>query len=353
MSDADGKTEEPSGRRLEEARGKGQVPQSREINNLIMLSAALVVIVMIAPMMTRDLVIELRRFVELPHQMHLDDSRFHDLMIDMSGRLAVILAVPLLLLVAAAFAPGLLQHGWLWTTFNLSPRLDRINPMAGLKRLFSLRNLVELFKGIIKMSIVGTFAAILMLPTFGWIGQLISADINQLLPTLLAMVVKLLSGVLLVLVVLAGLDYIYQRYEFMKSMRMTKQEIKDEFKQMEGDPVIKQALRRIRSQRARQRMMQAVPTATVVVTNPTHYACALKYDQTMNAPVLLAKGVELIAFRIIEKARENFIPIVQNPPLARTLYSTVEVDEEIPREHYKAVAEVIGYVMRLKKRAVH
>ncbi len=134
---------------------------------------------------------------------------------------------------------------------------------------------------------------------------------------------------------------------------MTKQEVKDEFKQMEGDPVIKQALKRIRSQRARQRMMAAVPTATVVVTNPTHYACALKYDQGMNAPVLVAKGVELVALRIIDKARENFVPVVENPPLARTLYAAVEVDEEIPREHYKAVAEVIGFVMRLKKRAVH
>jgi flagellar biosynthetic protein FlhB len=350
---ADDKSEEPTGRRLEDARSKGQVPQSREVNNLIMLSAALVVIVMIAPMMTRDLVTELRRFIELPHQMHLDDDRFHELMVDMSGRLAAILAIPMLLLLAAAFAPGLLQHGWLWTTFNLSPRLDRINPMAGVKRLFSLRNVVELVKGLIKMAIVGTFAAILLIPALGWIENLISDDLNRLLPILLGLVVKLLSGLILIMIALAAGDYMYQRHEFMKSLRMTKQEIKDEFKQMEGDPVVKQALKRIRSQRAKQRMMQAVPTATVVVTNPTHFACALKYDQTMNAPILVAKGVELVAFRIIEKARENFIPVVENAPLARTIYATVEVDDEIPREHYKAVAEVIGYVMRLKKRAVH
>src|SRR5579862_818353 len=304
---ADDKSEEPTGRRLEDARSKGQVPQSREVNNLVMLSAALVVIVMIAPMMTRDLVIELRRFVELPHQMHLDDARFHDLMIDMSMRLAAILAIPMLLLLAAAFTPGLLQHGWLWTTFNLAPRFDRINPLAGVKRLFSLRNVVELVKGLIKMAIVGTFAAMLLIPALGWIENLITDDLNLLLPALLGLVVKLLSGVILILIVLAAGDYVYQRYEFMKSLRMTKQEIKDEFKQMEGDPVVKAALKRIRSQRAKQRMMQAVPTATVVVTNPTHYACALKYDQGMNAPILVAKGVELVAFRIIEKARENFI----------------------------------------------
>jgi len=351
--DKDSKTEEPTGRRLEDARSKGQTAQSREVNNLIMLSAALVVIMMIAPLMTRDLVGELKRFIEMPHQIHLDDAEFQAMIVDMSGRIGAALAIPFILLLAAAFAPGLLQHGWLWTTFNLAPRFDRINPAAGLKRLFSLRNLVELVKGVIKMTIVGTFAAILLIPALGWIGQLITSDVSSLLPTLLALVVKLVSGVILVLMVLAGADYIYQRYEFMRSMRMTKQEVKDEFKQMEGDPVIKSALKRIRTQRARQRMMQAVPTATVVVTNPTHYACALKYDQGMNAPVLVAKGVELVAFRIIEKARENFIPIVQNPPLSRTLYATVEVDDEIPREHYKAVAEVIGYVMRLKKNAVH
>jgi flagellar biosynthetic protein FlhB len=225
--------------------------------------------------------------------------------------------------------------------------------MGGLGRLFSKRNVVELFKGLAKMSLVGAVAAVLMTPGFHWIENLVTADINMLMPALLLLVVKLLGGVIAVLCVLAAADFYYQKYEFIKSLKMTKQEVKDEFKQMEGDPDIKNAVRKIRKKRAQERMMAAVPTATVVVTNPTHYACALKYDQTMNAPVLVAKGVELVALRIIDKARENFIPVVENPPLARTLYATVEVDDEIPREHYKAVAEVIGFVMRLKKRAVH
>ena len=351
--DQDSKTEEPTGRRVEEARSKVQVAQSREVNNVIMLTAALIVLLMVAPLLSRDLMLMLRRFLELPHQMRLDDDSFHDLMVTMSSQLAVSLAVPMILLIAASFAPGLLQHGWLWTSFNLNPKWSRINPVTGFGRLFKLRALVELFKGLIKMVIVGGVAAVLLIPAFNWIGNLISADLSLLLPALLSLTVKLLSGVIAVMIVMAAADYIYQKYEYIKSLKMTKQEVKDEFRQMEGDPIIKAHVRKIRAQRARQRMMAAVPTATVVVTNPTHYACALKYDQTMNAPVLVAKGVEFLALRIIETARMNFVPVVENPPLARTLYNVVEVDDEIPREHYKAVAEVIGFVMRLKKRAVH
>jgi flagellar biosynthesis protein FlhB len=351
--DQDSKTEEPTGRRIEEARSKGQVAQSREVNNVIMLTAALIVLLMVGPLLSRDLMLALRRFLELPHQMRLDDDSFHDLMVGMSGQLATSLALPMLLLLAASFAPGLLQHGWLWTGFNLNPKWDRINPVTGFSRLFTVRNLVELLKGLLKLAIVGSIGAVLLIPAFGWIENLVSDDIRKLLPALLSLTVKLLSGVIIVMIAMAAADYIYQKYEYIKSLKMTKQEVKDEFKQMEGDPVIKAQVRKIRTQRARQRMMAAVPTATVVVTNPTHYACALKYDQTMNAPVLVAKGVDLLALRIIETARMNFVPVVENPPLARTLYNVVEVDDEIPREHYKAVAEVIGFVMRLKKRAVH
>ena len=347
------KTEEPTGRRLGDARQKGQVAQSREISNLVMLSAMLIVLMMVGPLMSRDLVGVLRRFVELPHQMHVDDGNFHSLIVDLTSQLAGLLLLPLLLLMIAGAAPGLLQHGWLWTTHPLKPNFERINPLKGIGRLFSVRSLTELGKGLIKIAIVGLVSMMLLSPIFHFAEQYITADLAQLLPSMLALTVKLLSGVIGVMIVVAGADYAYQRYEMMKSLRMTKQELKDEFKQMEGDPVIKQHLRKIRAQRSKQRMMQAVPTATVVVTNPTHFACALKYEQPMNAPVLVAKGTDILAHRIIDTARKNFIPVVENPPLARTLYASVELDEEIPQEHYKAVAEVIGYVMRMKKRAVH
>jgi flagellar biosynthetic protein FlhB len=258
----------------------------------------------------------------------------------------------MIMLVLASAAPGLLQHGWMWTTQPLKPSFDRISPLRGIGRLFSMRSVTELVKGLIKIAIVGLVAASILTPIFGILEQYVTADLVQLLPSMLALTVKLLSGVLVVLMALAVGDYFYQRYEMMKSLRMSKQELKDEFKQQEGDPTVKRRLRQIRQTRARTRMMQAVPTATVVVTNPTHYAVALKYEPGMNAPVLVAKGVELLALRIIDAARKNFLPVVENPPLARTLYATVEVDDEIPHEHYKAVAEVIGFVMRLRKRAI-
>jgi flagellar biosynthesis protein FlhB len=351
--DPDTKTEEPSAKRLQEARSKGQVAQSREIAHTIMISAMLLVVLMIGPMMTRDLVVVLRRFLELPHAMRLEDNSFHVLMIDLAMQLGMTLALPFLLLAIAAATPGLLQNGLLFSTYNLTPQLERISPLRGIKRLFSLRNVVELLKGTVKISIVGVVAFILVSPAFKLIDNFITEDLSMLLPALLSLTVKLLSGVIVVLMALAAGDYLYQRYEFMKQMRMSKQEVKDEYKQQEGDPTIKGKVRQIRQARAKARMMQAVPTATVVVTNPTHFAVALKYDQGMNAPLLVAKGVELLALRIIEEARRNFVPVVENPPLARTLYAEVELDEEIPRDHYKAVAEVIGYVMRLKKRAVH
>ncbi len=351
--DPETKTEEPSSKRLGDARNKGQVAQSREIAHTVMLSAMLVVVLMLGPMMTRDLVVVLRRFLELPHQMRLEDNSFHVLLVEMSMQLGVTLALPFLLLMIAAAAPSILQNGILFTTHSLAPQFERLSPLKGIKRLFSLRNVVELAKGIVKISIVAVVAFILVSPAFKLIDNFITEDLSMLLPALLSLTVKLLSGVILVLVALASADYLYQRYEFMKQMRMSKQEVKDEYKQQEGDPTIKNKVRQIRQARARARMMQAVPTATVVVTNPTHFAVALKYEQGMNAPLLVAKGVELLALRIIEEARRNFIPVVENPPLARTLYADVELDGEIPRDHYKAVAEVIGYVTRLKKNAIH
>tara|TARA_R110002111_G_scaffold23592_1_gene52952 strand:- start:48 stop:596 length:549 start_codon:yes stop_codon:yes gene_type:complete len=164
-----------------------------------------------------------------------------------------------------------------------------------------------------------------------------------------ALVSKLLFGVLAVVTIIAAIDFLYQRFEHMKQMRMSRQEIKDEYKQTEGDPVIKQRLRQVRQERARQRTMAAVPDASVIITNPTHFAVALKYElDDMEAPVLIAKGQDFLALKIREVAEEHDIPIVENPPVARALYANVEVDQEIPQEHFKAVAEIIGYVFRLK-----
>lgn len=355
MSDNDqaSKTEEPSGRRLEDARSRGQVLQSRDIAHLIMLTAALLVIIMISPTMMRDLSSGLRRFLEQPDQIRIDSGNFHALMVDMTSQLAVILGLPLFLLLLAALVTGPVQHGWQWQTHTLQPDLSRLSPFKGLGRMVSGKSVVELLKAIVKIVIISAVALTLLSPVLSRIDSFVTADLTALTAALFMLTVRLITGVIGVMVALALIDYFYQKWQLMKSLRMTKQELKDEFKQMEGDPAIRQRLRNIRSQRARKRMMTAVPTATVVVTNPTHFAIALKYEPPMNAPKVVAKGLDLIALRIIDLARQNFVPVVENPPLARTLYATAELDEEIPREHYKAVAEVIGYVMRLKRQAVH
>jgi flagellar biosynthetic protein FlhB len=223
--------------------------------------------------------------------------------------------------------------------------------LAGAKRLFSLKSVVELLKGIVKIALVAAIAYMLISPQIEEIEKYVQMDPLESFDELYFLVIKLFVGVVAVLAVLALADFLYQRYEFMKQMRMSIQEIRDEHKQSEGDPMIKSRLRQIRMERARARIMASVPQADVVITNPTHYSVALKYDlDSMGAPVVVAKGVDDVAFRIREVANENDIPIVPNPPLARALFDTVEIDQEIPDDHYKAVAEVISFVFKLKNR---
>jgi len=221
--------------------------------------------------------------------------------------------------------------------------------LRGFGRIFSLNGVVDLVKSIAKLVLVAVLFGWVLRPQLRMLPLLPTME----LPMILAMLHRLLVGLLFTVaaaeIVIAAADYMYQRHTMLKRLRMTKQEVKDEHRQTEGDPVVKSRLRNLRMQRARSRMMAAVAKADVVVTNPTHYACALKYDpETMNAPVLVAKGQDLVALRIREIAEQNGIDIVENPPLARALYAAVEIDREIPPEQYKAVAEVISYVFRLK-----
>jgi flagellar biosynthetic protein FlhB len=221
--------------------------------------------------------------------------------------------------------------------------------MKGLKRMFSMRSFVEFFKGIIKITIVGMICYSEIKGEIQDIPKSISMDMYELLSYLAGLCLKILVGACVALFFISILDYMYQKYEFMKSMKMTKQEIKDEYKQQEGDPHIKGKLKQIRMEKARKRMMAAVPTADVVITNPIHYAVALKYDQANGkAPVVVAKGVDKVAEKIKEIANENKVAIVRNPTLSRQLYADCELEQEVPFQHYQAVAEVISYVYKLK-----
>ncbi|QJE72988.1 flagellar biosynthesis protein FlhB [Aerophototrophica crusticola] len=352
--DEDSKTEDPTGKKLADARSRGQVPKTQEMNHLMVLGAGLVLVIGILPWSFGHLSGSLVPFIERPHQFATDLAGVGRVLSELALDIFIAMIVPLLVLAVAVVAGNLLQVGWLFSTESVfSFDLNKLNPLAALGQKFSMRNLVEFLKSLAKLLVVGVVVTWLLAPLWGSVDHFIAMSLPDLIQETKEIAGKLIFAVLIVLSLLAGADYMYQRFEFMKQMRMTKQEVKDEFKQSEGDPLIKGKIRQLRMERARNRMMANVPTADVVVTNPTHFAVALKYDgTTMSAPKVVAKGVDNLAFRIREVAEEHDIPIVENPPLARALYATAEVDEEIPADHYKAVAQVISYVFKLKRKTI-
>lgn len=347
-TDQSQKTEEPTQKKLDDSRNKGQVATSREVSNWFMILAGTIIVAMIAPSMSSNIKGVMHKFLATPHAIPVEVGNLADIIGSTATEIGFIMILPVLLLLVAAFASTMVQNGLVVALDRIKPKMERASPLAGAKRLFSLKSLVEFVKGIAKISIVATVATMLMLPSFEGLEQLVKMEMSSAADVLHALVSKLLFGVLAVVTIIAAIDFLYQRFEHMKQMRMSRQEIKDEHKQSEGDPMVKQRLRQIRQERARQRTVAAVPDASVLITNPTHFAVALKYEMDdMAAPVLLAKGQDFIALKMREVAEEHGIPIVENPPVARALYANVEVDEEIPQEHFKAVAEIIGYVFRL------
>jgi len=240
-----------------------------------------------------------------------------------------------------------LQQRPMWTTEKLLPKFSKISLIAGIGRLFSAQSAAEFGKGLLKLSVVAAAVAWVVWPDRGRLDTLMRYDLIGLLVYIRAMSLKMFGAAIGVMGVIAAADYLFQRFEFIKKQRMTRQEVRDEMKQSDGDPMIKARVRQIRFERARKRMMAAVPHATVVIINPAHYAVALKYEhQKTPAPVCVAKGMDDIALRIRAVAEENKVPVVENVSLARALYASVEIDQPINPDHYKAVAEVIGFVLR-------
>ncbi len=342
------KTEEPTQKRIEESRRKGQVATSREVNHWFMILGASLLVIMLAPGILGAIKTTIVKFIAFPHDITLDPGTVHDIASRLIGDIGSIFVIPAAILVALAVFGGLVQNGPLFAPELIKPKLEKISFLKGAKRMFSGRSLMEFTKGILKLAIVTIVAAMVVMPEFDRLTQIPGYHVSQLLAFLWELSGRVLIAVLAVMTVVAGVDMLYQKFEHGKKQRMSRQEIKDELKQTEGDPMIRARLRQIRMERARQRMMTAVPDAAVVITNPTHYAVALKYEhEDMEAPVLVAKGVDKMAERIRDVAEENEVPIVENAPLARALYAGVKIDQEIPPEHYRVVAEIIGYVMRL------
>jgi flagellar biosynthetic protein FlhB len=343
------KTEDPTPKRLEEAHKRGEFASSREIGNWFMLAGGAIVLILLVPAMGRDLGRLLIGFLERPDQIPLDREGIASLVAAIVSNAGAVLLVPLAIMVVCAIASGLLQNGFRIAPERLMPKFEHISLASGAKRLFSQRSLIEFVKGLTKMGIVGAIVTALMVPEFSRIETLMTMEGPDLLQVIAHLAARLMIGVLAVVTLIAALDYLYQRMSFLRSMRMSRQEIKDELKQTEGDPQVRARLRQIRQERARRRMMAAVPDATMLLTNPTHYSVALKYElETMAAPILVAKGADAVALKMREVAKEHGVPIIESKPLARALYAGVEVGEQIPPEHYKAVAEIVGYVFRLQ-----
>ncbi|HEY4546341.1 MAG TPA: flagellar biosynthesis protein FlhB [Pedomonas sp.] len=347
--DEDQKTEEPTQRKLDEARKKGQISRSQEMRHVAMLGGALVVVAFMTGSIASSLGPMFTNLLGQANTYQLDDKGAENLVTSIFANMGLALLAPLALLFLAAVIGGMMQGRPTISWERVKPQWSKLNPLSGLKRMFGMQSLVEFLKTLAKCAVVGIIGVAVVWPYGRRLETTLFGSAPDVLALTTGLIIKLLMAVVIIVTVIAMADFVYQRFAFMKKMRMSRQELKDEFKQSEGDPHVKARIRQIRLERSRKRMMSNVPTADVVITNPTHFAVALKYDQhSMGAPQVVAKGVDSLALRIRAVATENKVPIVENPPLARALYASVEVDEEVKSEHYKAVAEVISYVMKLR-----
>lgn len=345
------KTEEPTQRKLDEARKKGQVATSRELNNGLMISAAAAFVALLTPGLTNDLSEILIPFLSSPHDFTISVDDLRLIAVNLFGGVGIVLVLPALLFLAAALTSSLMQNGLVVSAEPLKPKLEKLSPMSGAKRIFSLKSFVEFIKGLFKIVLIGAAAVVLLWPDAATVIKSTEIEMVGVMVVLQSLTLKLLVGVAALVLVIALLDVLYQRFEHEKQLRMSRKDLQDEYKQTEGDPHIKARLKGLRAERARRRMMADVPKATVVVTNPTHFAVALLYEaDEMTAPRAVAKGADLTALRIRDVAEAHGVPVVENPPLARALFAAIEIGDEVPTEHYQAVAEVIGYVMRLEQR---
>ncbi|MCK1421624.1 flagellar biosynthesis protein FlhB [Bradyrhizobium sp. 182] len=348
-NDPESQTEDPTQKRLDDALERGDVAKSQEINTWFMMAGGTLVVSTFSASVGSGLLTPMRNLLANSWMIKTDGRALLALMQQIEFAVLAAIGVPLLMLVLAAIAGNMLQHRLVWSVESLKPKFSKISPGAGFKRIFGKQAAANFLKGLGKLIGLGVVMAMILWPERHRMEAMVKLDPAAMLGATISMTIHLLGAVVAALAIVAIADYFFQYRSWFQRQKMSLQEIKEEYKQSEGDPHIKGKIRQLRQQRAKKRMMAAVPKASVIITNPTHYSVALSYERGMSAPVCVAKGVDNLAFKIREIAREHDIPIVENVPLARALYATVDIDEEIPTEHYHAVAEVIGYVMRLKR----
>ena len=347
------RTEDPTQRRLEQALERGDVVKSQEVSTWFVLGTATLILMSFSGSMSSGILTMLRGLLVQAHGIPVDGRGLVQLMQTLGVGIIAALALPFALISLGALAGNMVQHRLVWSAEGLKPKFSKISPGAGFKRLFSKIALANFVKGLIKLALIGSVMAMILWPKRHEFDALVTMDPAVVLPLVRSLSLEMLGTVVAILAIVAAVDYLFQYRTWYERQKMSLREMKEEFRQTEGDPAVKAKIRQLRNERSRKRMMSDVPKASVVITNPTHFAVALQYEKGMNAPVCVAKGADNIALKIREVAEAHNIPIVENPPLARALYATVEIEEEVPPEHYKAVAEVIGYVMRLKGAMQH
>ena len=342
------KTEQPTGKKLEDARQKGNVPQSREVPSVLILSGSVAVLFFAGSWMLGRLTEIMRAMYQRAGTLTMAPETMHTLFWDIFLNCVVILIPLMLVVVTAGVFGNVVQFGFLITGEKLTPNLAKLNPISGLKKLVSLKSLVELAKSIVKLVIISVVAYIVLHRYLDQIPGLMQLSIGNILSFIGQVSFQMCFYTCMVLFLMAVLDYAYTKWQHQHDLKMSKQEVKDEHKQREGDPSVKARIRSVQREMARKRMMEAVPEATVVITNPTHLAIALKYEEGMPAPIVMAKGAGFVAQKIKSIATDNDIPLVENKPLARTIFKSTEIGDFIPADLYRAVAEILAYVYRLK-----
>ena len=347
--DSEDKTEDPTQKRLDQALERGDVVKSQELNTWFVIAAATLVMSTFSGSIGTAVLVPMRNLIANSWMIHTDGAGLLALARSLSFAVIAAIGVPILMVMLAAIAGNMMQHRLVWSGEPLKPNFGKISPLAGAKRLFGKQAAANFAKGIFKLVLLGTVMVMILWPERLRLESLLHMDVSELLGVTISLTKHLMGSVVALLALVAIGDYLFQYRQWYERQKMSVQEMKEEFKQSEGDPHVKGRIRQIRQQRMKKRMMAAVPKASVLITNPTHYSVALAYERGMSAPVCVAKGVDNIAFKIREIAKAHDIPIVENVPLARALYATVEIDAEIPVEHYHAVAEIISYVMGLRR----
>ena len=346
----DQKTEEATSKRITDTEEKGNFAHSREINSSFVLLAAVIAFMIIGQQGTRKMLATWYGIFNELHAVQVTAESLHRILIQVMQNTILIVGPLLIIIMIAGVTANLIQtRGLKFSSHPLIPKFSKLNPLKGVKRIFSKNSAMELFKSLFKISIVTLIAYQIIKGRWDQIPPLMGFGVGQILLFMGEVALEIMFKVLMVMIFLSLLDYAFQRFTYMENLRMTKHEVKEERKETEGNPQIKQRIRTVQMEMARRRMMAAVPEADVVVTNPTQIAVAIKYDSNkFLAPMVVAKGVGKTAERIRKVARENSVPLVENKPLAQVLHKTVEIGQLVPEALYKAVAEILAYVYRLK-----